>query len=124
MEIHSGNQHLWRCDLCRKKVANSLCLTLRRFHSCVKCWFKLMHNPELKEKVFMVFKQRKVEKRIPEKELMQIHYPEFCNHLGGCAHRESFHVDDIPAGGDHIKKSEVWEFIIWNGHVQELGRFS
>ena len=53
-------------------------------------------------------------------------YPDekvFCEHQNRCNHRESFHAYDIPSNGGHVRKSEVWEFILWNGHVQTLGRF-
>ena len=46
-----------------------------------------------------------------------------CNHLGDCKHREGFHAYEMPTGnGDHIRKSEVYQFIVWNGHVQHLRR--
>ena len=122
MTVHNGNQHIWRCDLCREISNNSLCLIVRRFHCCVSCWFKLDHSPGLKGKVFSVFKKRKVVRAIPEKVLDEIHYPGFCNHLDGCNHRESFHVGEMPTGGDHVKKSAVYQFISWDGQIQHLRR--
>ena len=141
MEIHNGYQHQWRCDNCRKIRANCLCLTFRAIHVCIKCWFKLKNTIGLENntglEIFLnqfkkkldrpLYKQKwfreMVDRIMRGEKLGQYIETPFCDHHNGCKHRESFHAYDIPSNGGHVRKSEVWEFILWNGHVQTLGRF-